>query len=245
MTTTHWQTCCPSTTSVCFRSTISANGSAIARVRDFQWHCLLVLSYGEELNISNFQTLVQKEYFHKREFCFTLKDDIYLRYQTFNDYNEFERELIRRCPFKIDIGGVYNQIVGCLINYSTLFWLFSPFCSLKKPKDSKNWVHGVLQVEERELVFDIDMTDYDDVRFCCSSASICSSCWPLMQFAIRIVDKALEGYDKTWANANLSYDFRELLLCLLKTTLASSIAYGSIRVDEAFIAGWLTRLPES
>lgn len=113
---------------------------------------------------------VQKEYFHRREFSFTLKDDIYLRYQTFNDYTEFEKELIRRSPFKIDIGGVYNQI----------------------PKDSKNWVHGILQVEERELVFDIDMTDYDDVRFCCSSASICANCWPLMQFAVKIMDKALE-----------------------------------------------------
>jgi DNA primase small subunit len=58
---------------------------------------------------------IQKEYFHKREFSFTLKDDIYLRYQTFNDLSEFEKELLRRCPFKIDIGGVYNQIARNLI----------------------------------------------------------------------------------------------------------------------------------
>lgn len=55
---------------------------------------------------------VQRENFHKREFSFTLKDDIYLRYQTFNDYNEFEKELIKKCPYKIDIGGIYNQIVN-------------------------------------------------------------------------------------------------------------------------------------
>ena len=43
-------------------------------------------------------------------------------------------------PFKIDVGAVYNV----------------------KPKDHKAFKS--FSAEEREVVFDIDMTDYDDVR---------------------------------------------------------------------------------
>lgn len=38
-----------------------------------------------------------------------------------------------------------------------------------------------------------DMTDYDDIRFCCTGADICLKCWPLMTIAIKVVDAALRG----------------------------------------------------
>lgn len=43
----------------------------------------------------------------------------------------------------------------------------------------------------RELVFDIDLTDYDDVRTCGSGGHICNSCWPLMAVAIQVVPSPL------------------------------------------------------
>jgi DNA primase small subunit len=45
---------------------------------------------------------------------------------------------------------------------------------------------------ERELVFDVDLTDYDDVRTCGSGGHICARCWPLMAAAVAVVDAALE-----------------------------------------------------
>ena len=54
----------------------------------------------------------------------------------------------------------------------------------------KHSVNSFLPVE-REFVIDIDMTDYDDIRNCCSEANICSSCWPLMTAAIKVLHRAL------------------------------------------------------
>ncbi|CAM6096530.1 unnamed protein product [Calypogeia fissa] len=112
-------------------------------------------------------------FFGRREFSFTLEKEIYLRYLSFRDASEMESAFRDKCPHKIDIGAVYNVDPSRRTAYSSLGGdkVFSPV--------------------ERELVFDVDMTDYDDIRNCCSGADICLQCWPLMTIAIKVIDTAL------------------------------------------------------
>ena len=54
-------------------------------------------------------------YFRNREFSFTLKDDIYLRYRSYADEVEMEKDIKAKCPYKIDIGAVYTCSVSIYV----------------------------------------------------------------------------------------------------------------------------------
>jgi DNA primase small subunit len=115
----------------------------------------------------------EKTYPSRREFCFVLDKEqeegggeIFARYQSFVDAKDFKTNVERKKPARIEFGPICNR----------------------RPSDR----HTVeLKPEERELVFDIDMTDYDDVRTCCKEAGICGKCWPLMTVALKVLDVGL------------------------------------------------------
>ncbi|KAK1400626.1 DNA primase [Heracleum sosnowskyi] len=113
-----------------------------------------------------------QSFFGRREFSFTLDNDIYLRFQSFNSASDMENAIKEKCPFKIDIGPVYSVDPAKRHAYAQAG-------------------DNVFTPVERELVFDIDMTDYDDVRYCCSGADVCLDCWPLMTIAIKVLDASL------------------------------------------------------
>lgn len=129
----------------------------------FKW-----MSYGNDGK----HPACDQSYFSRREFSFTLENDIYLRYQSFNNVVQLENSIKEKCPFKIDIGPVYSV---------------DPAKKNAYAQSGDN----VFTPVERELIFDIDITDYDDVRYCCSGADVCLECWPLMTVAIKVIDTAL------------------------------------------------------
>ncbi|KAL7479336.1 hypothetical protein ACHAW6_005068 [Cyclotella cf. meneghiniana] len=109
----------------------------------------------------------------RREFSTTISidgEEIYKRYQSFSTQSDLASAIRKQCPLKIDIGAVFNY----------------------PPKDHKSLPPGKLQPVERELVFDIDLTDYDPIRNCgCSGASICGKCWKFMIMAMEVMDRGL------------------------------------------------------
>lgn len=57
------------------------------------------------------------------------------------------------------------------------------------PRDRKKLL---IKPMSKELVFDIDLTDYDDIRTCCDKANICHKCWHFVTAAIKVIDVALK-----------------------------------------------------
>ncbi|KAI9787604.1 MAG: hypothetical protein M1839_000135 [Geoglossum umbratile] len=108
--------------------------------------------------------------FKHREFAFTLQNDAYLRYQAFPTADLLRKEILRLNPSRFEIGPVYST----------------------NPRDRKTLRKSShFRPVAKELVFDIDLTDYDEIRTCCDKANICHKCWTFVTMAIKVVDKAL------------------------------------------------------
>lgn len=110
-------------------------------------------------------------YLGRREVSMTLLGDIYIRWKSFTSSEALVATLKAQTPVKLDIGAVYNF----------------------PPKD-KGAVPTPLVAQEKELVFDIDMTDYQDVMGDLAGGSAVEECdrnWQYMAAAVKVIDAAL------------------------------------------------------
>lgn len=108
--------------------------------------------------------------FQNREFAFVLPNDAYIRYQSFASADLFRKQCLQMTPTRFEIGPQYSM----------------------NPRERKTMRSASsFRPVMKELVFDIDMTDYDPIRTCCSGASICHKCWRFIVMAVKVVDGAL------------------------------------------------------
>ena len=84
--------------------------------------------------------------------------------------NSLRKEVLRLNPSRFEIGPVYTT----------------------NPRDRKTLrKSSQFRPLSKELVFDIDLTDYDEIRTCCDKANICRKCWTFVTMAIKVIGAAL------------------------------------------------------
>ncbi|CAD6574493.1 MAG: hypothetical protein ASARMPRED_006745 [Alectoria sarmentosa] len=80
--------------------------------------------------------------FGHREFAFTLQNDAYLRYQSFATGDLLRKDILRLNPSRFEVGPIYTA----------------------NPRDRKTLRKSTaFRPMAKELVFDIDLTDYDEI----------------------------------------------------------------------------------
>lgn len=113
--------------------------------------------------------------FAQREFAFTVANgsgsDIYVRYQSFAAVEAFRKKVQLLAPKRFEIGAVYTA----------------------RPSEHKLVAPEKYAPVSKELVFDIDLSDYDDVRTCCQGKQVCIKCWQLVVAAMDVLGAALHA----------------------------------------------------
>ena len=87
------------------------------------------------------------------------------RYRSFDNAAELRKGIIKFEPDRIELGAVFTH----------------------QPKMKERAV-GKFEPVERELVFDLDASDYDDIRVCCKDKKMCDHCWAFMTSGVRALD---------------------------------------------------------
>ncbi len=127
--------------------------------------------YSTQFNVEDLKQVISFSSFSTREFGFISLSGKFFRNMSFESPKDLQDFLIDRCPTDAYIGAVYDD---------------SP--TRKTPIHRLEW-------KGHELVFDIDLNDYDSVRKfvcdCTGANQICNRCWQLINVAISLIDETL------------------------------------------------------
>lgn len=103
-----------------------------------------------------------------------------------------------------------------------------------QPKDRKTVQKTSFKPVSRELVFDIDMTDYDEIRTCCSGKGICKRCWAFIAVAVKVLDETIRQ-DFGYKHLLWVYSGRRGIHCWISDKEACDLSDDSRRA----IVGWI------
>jgi DNA primase small subunit len=114
--------------------------------------------------------------FNTREISYNLQADgneeFVVRHLSYANWQKFKEDVLseRNIPLRIDVGAVFDVPPSQIKSLG----------SLRPPVP-----------QEREYVIDIDMSDYDKIRSCCSGKKLCQLCWKFMWLAQLVLKEAL------------------------------------------------------
>ncbi|MFX1514254.1 MAG: DNA primase catalytic subunit PriS [Promethearchaeota archaeon] len=127
--------------------------------------------YRNRFSLDPFLSVIDNSDFEKREFAFVLLNGRFIRNHSFASPSSLLYFIQSRPLLHIYVGAVYNQPV-----------------STKNPITKNRW-------KKRELVFDLDLTDFDVGRKrscgCQGGNAICYQCWEMIKAGVYFIDESL------------------------------------------------------
>lgn len=114
------------------------------------------------------------EYLNRREISYNMslddENEFVIRHLCYPNAQKFKADVMDKVPLRIDIGAVFDQ----------------------EPRKNKDVIGREKSLAlDREYVIDIDMSDYDRIRSCCSGKKLCPRCWKFMYVAYKVLKRAL------------------------------------------------------
>lgn len=114
------------------------------------------------------------DYFNRREISYNMaadeENEFVIRHLCYDNPTKFKNDVLDKVPLRIDVGAVFDQ----------------------EPRKNKDVIGREKTLAlDREYVIDIDMSDYDRIRSCCSGKKLCRRCWKFMHLAYLVLKRAL------------------------------------------------------